>query len=118
MSTGAYPIALGFARPLESSRLWAIPILGILIKLIILIPHLIVLYVLGAVIGLTQLVIWLWVLFGGRYPDWAFGLNAGYVRWIFRVQAFVYGLSDAYPAFSMDAPGDLYIERPQTSSRF
>lgn len=118
MTTGAYPVALGLTPPVNSSRLWAIPIFGLLIKLIILIPHLIVLYVLGAVLGLAHLVIWIWVLFGGRYPDWGFGLTAGYIRWIFRVQAYLYGLSDAYPAFSMDAPGDVYIERPQTSSRF
>jgi hypothetical protein len=118
LPTGAYPIVYGATRSLSSNRFWAIPIIGVLVKLIILIPHLIILYVLGVVVGITQLVIWIWVLFGGRYPDWAFGLNAGYVRWIMRVQAYIYGLTDAYPAFSMNAPGDIQIERPESSSRF
>src|SRR5947209_1307193 len=89
-----------------------------MVKLIILIPHLIILYVLGIVVGLSQLVIWIPVLFTGHYPDWGFSLTAGYVRWLIRLQAYIYGLNDAYPAFSMDAPGDVYIERPATSSRF
>jgi len=118
MGTSAYPIVLNVARPENPSRFWAIPIIGILIKYIILIPHLIILYVLGIALGLTQLVIWAWVLFGGRYPDWAFGLVGGYIRWIMRLQQYGYGLTDVYPAFSMDALGDVGIERPESSSRF
>jgi uncharacterized protein DUF4389 len=118
LTTGAYPIAYGTTRPLSSSRFWAIPLIGILVKAIILIPHFIVLYVLSIVVGIAQLVIWIGVLFGGRYPDWAFGLNAGFIRWLTRLQTYLYGISDAYPAFSMDAPGDVYLERPLASSRF
>jgi hypothetical protein len=111
-------VAFNTTRPQSSSRFWAIPLIGILVKAIILIPHLIILYVLGIVLGITQLVIWVWVLFGGRYPDWAFGLNGGYIRWFVRLETFGFGLSDSYPVFSMDAPGDLLIERPASSSRF
>jgi|ERR1051326_714967 hypothetical protein len=118
LTAGGYPIAYTTTRPLSNNRFWAIPIIGILVKAIILIPHFIILYVLGIVVGIAQLVIWIWVLFGGRYPDWAFGLNAGYVRWITRLQTYIYGITDAYPAFSMDAPGDVYFERPDTSTRF
>jgi uncharacterized protein DUF4389 len=118
LPTGAYPITFSTAAPLNPSRFWAIPIIGIFVKFIILIPHFIILYFLGIVVGLAQLVIWIFVLFGGRYPDWGFAITAGSVRWIIRIQAYVYGLSDAYPAFSMDAPGDVYIARPESSSRF
>jgi Domain of unknown function (DUF4389) len=118
LTTGAYPISLTTVRPPSSSRFWAIPIIGILIKAIILIPHAIILYVLGIVLAITHLVIWIWVLFGARYPDWAFGINAGYIRWFTRVYLYGYGLNDTYPAFSMDAPGDIFIARPERSSRF
>jgi hypothetical protein len=116
--SGGYPIVLSSERPLTSSRFWAIPLIGILIKSIILIPHYIVLYVLGLVLGITQLVIWIPVLFTGRYPDWAFGLTAGVLRWAMRLILYLYGVTDNYPAFSMNAPGDIYIERPASSSRF
>jgi len=118
LTPGAYPVALTAVRPPSSSRFWAIPIIGILVKGIILIPHFIILYVLGIVLGIAHLVIWIPVLFMGRYPDWAFGLNAGFVRWYLRMAYYLYGLSDAYPAFSMDAPGDVFIARPESSSRF
>jgi hypothetical protein len=118
VGTGTYPIVLGLSRPLSSNRLWAIPFFGLLVKLIILIPHFIVLYVLSIVLYLAHLVIWIPVLFTGRYPDWAWGLNAGTIRWSTRVYLYLFGLIDEYPAFSMDAPGDIQIERPESSSRF
>jgi hypothetical protein len=115
---GAYPIVLSAGRPLSSSRLWAIPVFGILVKALLLIPHFVILYVLGIALGFSHLVIWIPVLFVGRYPNWGFQLNAGYVRWSMRIALYIYGITDAYPSFSMDAPGDLYIERPESSSRF
>jgi len=115
---GAYPIVLSAGRPISSSRLWAIPVFGILVKAILLIPHAIILYVLGLVVGISHLVIWIAVLFGGRYPDWGFGLNAGYLRWVTRVTLYIYGITDAYPSFSMEAAGDISITRPESSSRF
>ncbi len=118
LAATAYPVVMGTARPPSSSRFWAIPIIGIFVKGIILIPHFIVLYVLYLVVGLANLVIWIFVLATGRYPDWAFALSAGYVRWTTRVYLYLLGLSDAYPAFSFEAPGDLLIVAPPQSNRF
>jgi len=114
----AYPVRMTLTPPEGSSRFWAVPLIGFLVKAIILIPHFIVIYVLGIVVVLAQLFIWIPVLFTGRYPDWAYALNAGYFRWIMRITLYFYGLTDAYPAFSFDASGDMYIERPESSSRF
>ncbi len=114
----AYPVQMGTPRPPASSRFWAIPIIGLFVKAIILIPHFIVLYVLNFVVGIANLIIWIFVLATGRYPDWAYGLMAGYVRWTMRVYLFLLGISDAYPAFSFDAPGDMVIVAPPESSRF
>jgi Domain of unknown function (DUF4389) len=113
----SYPIALAAERPESPSRFWAIPIVGIFVKGIILIPHYIILYVLYLVVLLAHLVIWVPVLFGGRYPDWAFGLNAGLLRWYSRVTLYTYGLSDKYPEFAMQAPGDVDFVQPETSNR-
>jgi hypothetical protein len=113
-----YPVALGISRPPSSNRLWAIPLIGLWLKEIILIPHFIVLVCLVIALYFAHIVIWIPVLFTGRYPDWAFGLNAGTLRWGTRVSMYFYGLTDTYPAFSMEAPGDIRIERPDSSSRF
>jgi len=118
LASTAYPVVMGTARPPSSSRFWAIPIIGFIVKGIILIPHFIVLYVLNIVVGLAHLIIWIFVLGTGHYPDWAFALNAGYVRWTTRVYLYFYGISDVYPAFSFEAPGDMIIVAPPESSRF
>ena len=115
----SYPVLLDLVPPISSSRLWAIPLLGIGIKSIITIPHAIYLYVLSLVVGATQLIVWIPVLFTGRYPEWAFGLNVGTLRLSSRLFAYLLGLTDVYPSFSMEKvnEGDLDIERPETSSR-
>jgi hypothetical protein len=41
------------------------------------------------------------VLFTGQYPGWGFSLTAGTLRWTMRVYAYVYGLTDQYPPFSL-----------------
>src|SRR6266852_3941424 len=83
--TTGYPIVLGTSRPVSVNRFWAIPIVGIFVKWIILIPHFIVLYVLLIVTILAHLVIWAVVFFAGRYPEWGFNLTAGVIRWSIRV---------------------------------
>jgi hypothetical protein len=117
-ASGSYPIVLSVAKPVSVNRLWAIPLLGIFVKCIILIPHFIVLYVLGIVSGIAHLVIWAFVLFTGQYPGWGFNLTAGVLRWAARLTMYLYGITDNYPAFSLDAPGDIVIPRPESSSRF
>lgn len=94
---------LVFNGPPATNRLWAIPVISIGVKYIMLIPHLIILYVLGLVVGVLQLVIWLFVLFTGQYPGWAQNLVGGYLRWAMRVASFLLGLTDAYPPFRLEA---------------
>ena len=66
----AYDVQVEFTVPEEHNRFWAIPVLGIVVKIILLIPHLIILSILGQVAGLLFLITWIPVLFGGRYPSW------------------------------------------------
>jgi hypothetical protein len=115
---GAYPLQLNAARPLSSSRFWAIPLIGIAVKGIILIPHFVVLWLIGIVVGVSHLVIWIPVLFTGTYPDWGWGLNAGYLHWWMRVTLYLYGVTDSYPPFSMSPGTGVTIQRPPSSSRF
>ncbi|MFI5269863.1 MAG: DUF4389 domain-containing protein, partial [Chloroflexota bacterium] len=81
---------------------WAVPLLGLLVKLVILIPHLIILSVLGSVLYVVVLVLWIPALFGGHYPTWGYQLVGGTIRWSTRVLAYLDGLTDRYPPFSFD----------------
>jgi Domain of unknown function (DUF4389) len=88
--------------PQSYSRFWAIPVLGLLVKWVILIPHFLVLGVLGLVVGILQFVLWVPVLFAGQFPQWGYGFVAGCVRWNTRVMAYALGVTDQYPPFALD----------------
>ena len=95
----AYDVQVEFIVPEVHNRFWAVPVLGIVVKLILLIPHLIILSILGQVAALLFLVTWIPVLFGGRYPSWGYELIGGTLRWNTNVNAYLYGLTDRYPPF-------------------
>ena len=93
---GPYPVQVTFADA-EGGRFWSIPVLGIVARLVLLLPHYFVLYSVGILVFAAQLVIWVWVLFGSGYPAWARRLVGGYLRWSTRVNAYFLGLTDRYP---------------------
>jgi hypothetical protein len=100
-ATSNYPVSVEFIIPARNSRFLAIPLLGFLVRYLFLIPHYFVLVLLGILVTLSQLFLWIPVLVGGRYPRWGYGFVGGYIRWNTRVQAYHFGLTDAYPPFSL-----------------
>ncbi|MDP2675321.1 MAG: DUF4389 domain-containing protein [Dehalococcoidia bacterium] len=97
----AYSVSVQFTIPARNSRFWAFPLLGYVLKQIVLIPHVIVLFFVGVLVMLSQLVLWVPVLLLGRYPKWGYTLVGGYIRWTARIQAFSFGLTDQYPPFRL-----------------
>ncbi len=95
-----YPINVRFDRSQRVSRFWGIPILGITIRYLLLIPHFIVLWAFGIVAGLAIMVSWIPVLFTGRYAGWAYDIVGGYLRWTTRVMAYALCMVGPYPPFS------------------
>jgi hypothetical protein len=71
------------------------------VRLLLLIPHLIVITLLTVLVTALQFVLWVPVLLVGRYPKWGYYLVGGYVRWSTRLNAYLYGLTDAYPPFQL-----------------
>lgn len=96
-----YPVSVEFIIPAHNGRFWAIPLVGYFARLLVLIPHLIVMLLVAMVVGLAMLILWIPVLFAGRYPKWGYALVGGYLRWNLRVNAFFFGLTDAYPPFRL-----------------
>ncbi|HEX5589611.1 MAG TPA: DUF4389 domain-containing protein, partial [Candidatus Limnocylindrales bacterium] len=114
-----YPVQVTFDRDQEINRLWGIPIFGMLLRWFLLIPHFLILMVLGMVSGLSILVTWIPILFSGRFPVWALDLYELTYRWFLRVSAYFLLMTDDYPPFSGDAPYpvDLTIDAPQEINR-
>ena len=105
-----YPVRFDLAYPDRLSRLL------IFVKWLLVIPHFVVLYVLGIFISLIMFISWFAILFTGRFPYGLFELVSGYMRWQYRVAVYVGLLTDAYPPFSMsDTSGPYLTDRRPTS---
>ena len=96
-----YPVKFEVKYPEQSSRLLALfGIPWFLLKMILLIPHLIILWILGiALMLIAWVALWV-VLFTGKYPKSLFDFVVGVMRWQNRVNAWMLSLTDKYPPFS------------------
>lgn len=75
---------------------------GTLLRIILAIPHAIVLGLLGIVATILTIIAAIMILVQGTYPGGIFNFLRGYVRWNGRVLAFLAGLVDEYPPFALD----------------
>jgi hypothetical protein len=73
----------------------------VLIKWLLLVPHYIVLWLLGIATFVVVVIAFFAVLFTGRWPQGLRDFVVGYARWTTRVNAYFYFLTDAYPPFSL-----------------
>ena len=92
-----------------------------LFRLILLIPHIIVLYFLILAGIVVAFIGWWGALFTGRLPLWAGTFLAGILRWYLRVSAYGFLLNDVYPPFSFNDelayPARLALPEPGRLSR-
>ena len=96
-----YPTVLQVKYPERCSRLLAL--LGALfyVKAILLIPHIIILILLGIAQGIVIYIGYWAVLITGRYPRGLFNFGVGVQRWGLRTAAWMNGWADSYPPFSL-----------------
>jgi hypothetical protein len=93
-SGGRAPILLGVPERTGQRRL------TVLLRAILVLPHLVVLSVLGIVAEVIAVIGWFGALFTGRLPRFAEDYLSGYLHWQVRVYAYYVLLTDAYPPFS------------------
>lgn len=101
LTTEDHPIRVRIEEGQPINRFWGIPILGYLVRFIIVIPHLIVLWALGIVAAVLIMFAWVPVLLLGRQAGLVYTLVGGYLRWGVRVMAYLALLCDRYPPFSL-----------------
>jgi hypothetical protein len=89
-----YPVRVSIAPPGRIHR-WRF------FSYFLAIPHILVLYVLVIVSGITTFISAIVILFIGRYPPGLFGIAAATVRYQARVNAYIYLITDSYPPFSL-----------------
>jgi hypothetical protein len=101
LSGEEHPVSVRFDEGVRINRLWGIPLLGILVRSIILIPHYVVLWFLALLVAVLYIVMWVPVLFLGRQADLMYTVVGGFTRWWFRVFAYQMLMVDRYPPFSL-----------------
>lgn len=102
------------------NKLWAVPLLGFIAKVVILIPVWIWLAIIFIISLALSIVNSLSVLFNGKYMDASYKLSLGFMRLGAKSNFFLFGLSDKYPGFGFDNDDPLIkfdIEKPRTPNR-
>jgi hypothetical protein len=90
----SYPVTFEADYAERRSRLSA------LLRLILVIPHAILLYIYGIAAGVLVVVAWFAVVITGRYPKGLYDFVAGFIRYYTRVLAYALLLTDPYPQFN------------------
>jgi hypothetical protein len=93
-----YPVRAEFPYPERGIARWR-P----LVHWLLLIPHYIVLGVLGIVVWVCHIAAAFSILFSRNYPPALFDLILGYLRWQARVNAYNVWFTERYPPFSLSA---------------
>lgn len=91
-----YPTALDLLDPVGPRDRLAVGF-----RLILAIPHFIVLFFVLVAWGLTTIVAWFAILFTGNYPSGLYEFGVGALRWRLRVESYVLLMVDEYPPFSL-----------------
>lgn len=80
-----------------------------LVRMFIVIPHLIVLYVLSIISGLFTVIAWFWILITARFPEGLYEFNAKVLRYSTGVSGYALLLSDRFPPF-LSPPGNGWFD--------
>jgi hypothetical protein len=88
-------VLVAFAGPAKQNRL------TVLVRIVLAIPHFIVLWVLGIATEVVVVISWFAALFTGRVPAGLADFMSGYLRWSTRVYAYLLLLTDEYPPFEL-----------------
>ena len=74
--------------------------LGVGLRLLLAIPHFVVLFFLVCAWWITTIVAWFAIVLTGSYPSGLYDFGFGLLRWLIRVEAYALLLVDDYPPFS------------------
>ena len=110
-----YPLRYDVEYPERLSR-WLI-----FVKWLLVIPHLLILFALGAVASVIGYIAWFAILFTKRYPRGLFDLVVNVNRWNANVGAYTGLFRDEYPPFSWEAgqyPVTYEVDYPEQLSRW
>jgi Domain of unknown function (DUF4389) len=89
-----YPASYDLVDPATRDRL------TVAFRIVLAIPHFIVLFFLLLAWWITAVVAWFAILLTGAYPEGLYTFGVGCLRWLLRVESYMLLLVDEYPPFS------------------
>jgi hypothetical protein len=100
-------------------KLYAFPVIGLLIKFILLIPVCIVYILLSLVFSVLWFITPFVILFTGKYWDTAYKFTLGYLSYYAKIVLFTTGITDKYPGFTLEPAGifEIRLAKPEAPSR-
>ncbi len=98
------PIEVAFGTPRDQNRV------TVLFRLILVIPQLIVVALVGLAASVVLVISWFAALFTGTVPEGCAEFLSGFLRWLARVEAYLFLLTDEYPPFSLDSSPDYPVD--------
>lgn len=109
-----HPIRLVVTDDLRRSRL------TVFCRLLLALPHFVVVSVWGIVFLLVAIAAWFVTLFTGRMPDGMHGFQASYMVYVTRVTAYANLIADPFPPFGSGGsyPVDLEVAGPERQNRW
>jgi hypothetical protein len=102
------------------NRFLNFPFLGILIKVIILIPVWIEAFFLGIAAFFILLISWFVISFTGRYWDVAYRFFVGLMKFWIKIRLYMFGITDKYPGFGLNTNGlfEFDIPKPENPNKW
>jgi hypothetical protein len=91
-----YPASVTVAEPAQPRDR-----LTVALRILLVLPHLIVLTFVLFAWWLTAIVGWVAILLNGSYPEGLYSFGVGALQWLIRVEAYLFLLVDDYPPFSL-----------------
>lgn len=93
----SYPIRVSITPQIDARNR-----MTVFFRIIMAIPHLIIISALNYAMEVIGFIAWLIALFTGTIPAGLHNFIAGYVRWSLRANAYVALMTDTYPPFSLN----------------
>jgi hypothetical protein len=91
-----YPASIEVADPVSPRDRVAVGL-----RILLAIPHIIVLFFVLLAWGCTTIAAWFIILFTGNYPPGLYEFGVGALRWRLRVETYMLLMVDEYPPFSL-----------------
>jgi hypothetical protein len=91
-----YPASIEVADPVSPRDRVAVGL-----RILLAIPHIIVLFFVLLAWGCTTIAAWFIILFTGNYPQGLYEFGVGALRWRLRVETYMLLMVDEYPPFSL-----------------